>query len=170
MRSSRRVNPCRGVSLRMQFHRLVIAGIAAIAVLAFDASAASVFRIEVHPVPTLDLTTAQVLNGETSGPAGMVAGELRLPATAALRVPAVIVLHGDAGAIANQAAWNNVLSAAGIAVFTLDSFTGRNAISATTAIGNIEGAGKVTAFGRVVDAYKALALLSQHPSTRRASR
>lgn len=142
--------------------RIIVACIALGALPAASAKL-SVFRIEVHPVPTLNLTTAQVLNAETSGPAGMIAGELRLPATAALRVPAVIVLHGDAGAIANQAAWNDAFTAAGIAVFTLDSFTGRDAISATATIGPIEGAAKVTGFARVVDAYRALALLSQHP-------
>lgn len=145
-----------------QLRCVFVVGIAAFA--AVDASAKpTAFRIEVHPVPTVNLTTADILKGETNGSAGTIAGELRLPVTSVLRVPAVVLLHGDAGVLANQAAWIDALTVAGIAVFTLDSFTGRAAVSATVTIVSIEGAGKVTGFGRVVDAYKALGLLSQHP-------
>lgn len=143
--------------------RVLALGLAALVGASNASAAVSVFRIEVHPVPTLDLSTAQILKGETNGPAGMIAGELRLPATTTLRVPAVIFLHGDAGALGNQAIWIDAFVAAGIAVFTLDSFTGRGAISSTATIGSIDSVGAISSFGRIVDAYRALALLSQHP-------
>lgn len=83
---------------------------------------APTFRVEVHALPTLTLTLAQVLAGTQEGAAAVtIAGELRLPFVAAARMPAVVMLHGGAGAVANQVAWTDELNAIGIAVFTLDS-------------------------------------------------
>ena len=146
------------------FRCIFLVGAAVLGVFTLCSNAAApAFRIEVHPVPTLNLTTAQILNGEAKGPASMIAGELRLPVTQLAKVPAVIFLHGDAGAIANQPAWIDTFNALGIAVFTLDSFTGRGVVSSATTRRSIEGAGQVSSLVRVVDAYRALALLSQHP-------
>ena len=86
------------------------------------------FRIEVHPIVSLDADAAQALQGKFEGPSRTVAGELRLPFTDEVRVPAVVFLHGDAGAVSNQPVWIDKLIAMGIAVFTVDSFTGRGAI------------------------------------------
>src|SRR5215510_3577436 len=53
-----------------------------------------IFRIEVHPIPTRALTTAQFLAGE-QGQAITIAGELRLPAVSdEQRLPAVVLTHG----------------------------------------------------------------------------
>ncbi len=75
------------------------------------------FRIEVHPIVSLDADTAQALKGKFEGPSRTVAGELRLPFTEEVRVPAVVFLHGDAGALSNQPVWIDKLIAMGIAVF-----------------------------------------------------
>ena len=63
------------------------------------------FRIEVHPIISLDADAAQALQGKFEGPSRTVAGELRLPFTEEVRVPAVVFLHGDAGALSNQPMW-----------------------------------------------------------------
>lgn len=120
------------------------------------------FRIEVHPIQTLDLTTIEVLAGKSEGSARTIAGELRFPVTTAARVPAVIMLHGDAGAVANQVRWIAELNAIGVAVFTVDSFSGRGTLARTPGL-PVEGAGAHSSTARVVDAYRALAVLAKHP-------
>lgn len=120
------------------------------------------FRIEVHPIQTMDLTTIEVLTGKTEGKARTIAGELRFPVTTAARVPAVIVMHGDAGAVANQIAWIAELNSVGVAVFTVDSFSGRGTLAKTPGLA-VEGAGAHSSTARVVDAYRALAVLARHP-------
>ena len=63
-------------------------------------SAPPAVRIEVHPLATLTPTRSQLLDGISEGSAAAtIAGELRLPAVAAARLPAVLMLHGDAGAV-----------------------------------------------------------------------
>ena len=106
-----------------------LAPLLGIAAAATQAAAPS-FRIEVYSLPTLTLTRPQLLGGSQDGAAtATIAGELSLPFVAAARMPAVLLLHGDAGAIANQVVWREELNALGIAVFTLDSFSGRGAVA-----------------------------------------
>lgn len=119
------------------------------------------FRVEVHPIVTLDADAAQALQGRFDGPSRTIAGELRLPFTDEVRVPAVVFLHGDAGALSNQPVWTDELVAMGIAVFTVDSFTGRGAIGQQP---SIMIAGRLpTPLMRVPDAQRALELLARHP-------
>lgn len=129
-------------------------------------SAAGVDRIEVYPIQTLDTPTAQIYWGDdatkTAAAPRTIAGELRLPRTSAQKVPAVIFLHGDAGEIANQPPWIDELNAMGIAVFTVDSFSGRGLVAKEAKTLGIEGA-KPSAATRLVDAYAALAILAAHP-------
>lgn len=139
---------------------VVLAGLAA--ALVGPAHAQQSFRIEVHPITTVDLTGAQVLAGKIDGPARVIAGELRLPFTDQVRVPAVVFLHGDAGAVSNQPIWIDQLNAAGVAVFTVDSFSARGAVGRGPTI-FIDNAGSIGSLGRVGDAYRALALLASHP-------
>jgi len=125
-------------------------------------AATPTYRIEVHPFASLTLSTAQLLAGTTEGAAAAtIAGELRLPASAAPKMPAVVMLHGDAGAIANQVIWIEDLNAIGIAVFTLDSFSGRDAVSPDDRVTSMPDS--VGGGARVVDAERALALLAKHP-------
>lgn len=139
---------------------LVLASLAA--ALVGPAQAQQAFRIEVHPITTVDLTGAQVLAGKLEGPARVIAGELRLPFTDQVRVPAVVFLHGDAGAVSSQPIWIDQLNAAGIAVFTVDSFSARGAVGRGPSI-FIDNVGPIGSLGRVADAQRALALLAGHP-------
>jgi len=142
------------------WHRSLVAllGIAAVAAQA----AAPTYRIEVHSLPTLTLMRAQLLAGSQEGAAAAtIAGELSLPFVAAARMPAVLLLHGDAGAIANQVVWREELNALGIAVFTLDSFSGRGAIATGASLMTMPDS--IGGLARIVDAERALALLAKHP-------
>ena len=134
------------------------------AAIVVPAAAADVARIEVHPVATLDATTAQLLRADDASAFRPVtiAGELRLPSGSWTKLPAVLFLHGDAGAVANQPPWIDALVAMGIAVFTLDSFSGRQVVSASPRVGPLEGQ-PPGPLPRVVDAYRALDLLARHP-------
>ena len=125
-------------------------------------AAAPSFRIEVHALQTLTPTRPQLLAGSPEGAAAAtIAGELRLPFVAAKRMPAVLMLHGDAGAVANQVVWIEELNAIGIAVFTLDSFSGRGAIASEASLGSMPDS--ISGQARIVDAERALALLAAHP-------
>ncbi len=141
--------------------------LAPFALLAFAAAGASAdpgptFRIEVHPLRTSTLSTQQFLAGTTAGaPDATIAGELRLPTGAPDRLPAVMMLHGDAGAVANQPAWTDELNRLGIAVFTLDSFSGRGAVAPGSNLSTMPAS--VGGAARIVDAERALALLARHP-------
>lgn len=131
------------------------------AMLPHYAPAQSTFRIEAHPIVTVNTEPVQALRGTFSGPELTIAGELRLPFTDQIRVPAVVFLHGDAGALSNQPIWIETLNALGVAVLTVDSFSGRGYLSRTPGIvidGNLPGS-----VARTVDAYRALAMLAQHP-------
>jgi len=123
---------------------------------------APTFRIEVHALPTLTVSEGEVLAGSEKGAvAATIAAELRLPFAAAARMPAVILLHGDAGAVSNQVAWIDELNALGIAVLTVDSFSGRGAVARGASFATMPASIGSTA--RVIDAERALALLAAHP-------
>lgn len=123
-------------------------------------------RIEVHPIATFDRSTDEIYWSEdkskNSPPLRMIAGELRLPNTPAPKIPAVVFLHGDAGVIGNQPPWIEEFVAMGIAVFTVDSFTGRGLVAkGPQEIGF--NAPWPSAATRLADAYAALAILAAHP-------
>ena len=88
--------------------RFVRAAFSTLALLVAGAGAQAIaptFRLEVHVLPTVTLTLAQALSGSQEGAAtATIAGELSLPFVAAARMPAVLMLHGDAGAVANHVA------------------------------------------------------------------
>lgn len=132
------------------------------ALLPARAAPSATFRIEVHALPTLTLTRPQTLTASfAAAPPATIAGELRLPAGAPTKMPAVVMLHGDAGAIANQVAWIEALNGLGIAVFTVDSFTGRGAIAPEDSVASMPDS--VGGIARVIDAERALAVLARHP-------
>lgn len=147
--------------------RLLVAG-CGLCVAALCAGAAT-WRIEVHPFEGLQFNSTSLLaagEGATVALGGnrvMLAGELRLPVTDAVRVPAVVFLHGDGGALSNHPLWADALNAAGIAVFTLDSFSGRGILSRGHTPVPLEGGENAGPLVRTADAYRALALLARHP-------
>ena len=123
---------------------------------------AVVLRSEAHTVPTLTLTAAQLFAGTTEGAVEtIIVGELRLPLVGPERMPAVLMLHGDAGTVSNQMLWIDDFNRIGIAVFTLDSFTARGAIATGSSFATMPQL--IGGTRRVIDAERALALLARHP-------
>ena len=72
-------------------------------------SAAEVSRIELLPLQTVTVTEEQFLTASRDGRPVTIAVELRLPATAAARVPAVVLLHGSGGANTRDDRWSRDL-------------------------------------------------------------
>ena len=115
---------------------------------------AQIAGMEVHALATQTMTTAEFLSGKSEGKRETIAGELRIPGgTAGDRLPAVILMHGSAGIGGNVQEWSLHLNEIGLATFVLDSFSGR---------GIARGA-NVPQMVRIIDAYRALDLLAQHP-------
>jgi dienelactone hydrolase len=113
-------------------------------------------RLEIYAIETLTLTDRQFLLGAKDSKPARIGAELRLPPETA-RVPAVVLIHGSGGVGANVHAWARELNAMGIAVLILDTFTGRG-IAQT-----IADQSQLSSFSMIVDTYKGLELLSQHP-------
>ena len=140
----------------------LLVAIAAAIVGANANAVAPTFRVELYALPTLTLTREQALAGTQDGaPPATIAAELRLPFVAAARMPAVVLLHGDAGAVSNQVAWSDEVNALGIAVLTVDSFSGRGAVASGASFATMPDS--IGSAARVVDAERALAFLARHP-------
>jgi hypothetical protein len=133
---------------------LTIAAIV-IALSGAPANAQSVARIEVHPLSTVALKSEQILTGNVSGAPVTLASELRIPKPPPDRLPAVLLIHGSGGIFSNVDARAREINSLGVAAFILDSFTGRG-------IQNTNG-GQLDSLAMMIDAYRALALLTQHP-------
>jgi dienelactone hydrolase len=121
--------------------------IAAIVIALSDpqAEAQSVARIEVIPIQTVTLNTAQILTDDIKGAPATLAGELRIPR------------HGSGGVGANVDAWAKEINSLGIAAFILDSFSGRGIVN------TLSDQSQLDSLAMTIDAYRALALLAQHP-------
>ncbi len=113
-------------------------------------------RVELHALPSLTLTDAQVLTGDSQGKPVTLAAELRLSAKPG-RQPAVVLLHGSGGVGSNAEAWTRELTAMGVATLVVDGFTGRGLVSTG------QNQGQLGRLNFIVDAYRALDLLSHHP-------
>lgn len=124
------------------------------------AADSAVARIEVIPIPVTTLDTGQFLRGDKDGKPVQIAGELRLPATpppGTAKLPAVILVHGSGGLSAGTDRWASELVGMGIAVLLLDSFSGRGIVN------TVADQTQLSSLGMMVDAYRALAVLSAHP-------
>lgn len=135
--------------------RSILWMISGIAVLPSVASA-QVVRIEVHPIESVTVTNQQFLNGDKNGKRVVIGGELQLPRGEG-RFPAVILVHGSGGVGAREDRWAHELNGIGVAVFILDTFTGRGIVQTNTDQSQL---GTLSMIG---DAYRALAILSKHP-------
>lgn len=129
----------------------------ALAMALATAPAGAQLRMEVLPFESVTLTTQQVLLGDKGGKPATLAGELRLPRGGTDRVPAVILVHGLSGIMANLDEWARALNAWGYAAFILDNYGGRGIVGAGPE------AVKLSPLARMVDAYRALAFLARHP-------
>jgi len=86
----------------------------------------------------------------------VIGGELQLPSGGG-RFPAVILVHGSGGVGAREDRWAHELNGIGVAVFVLDTFTGRGIVQTNTDQSQLE------TLSMMGDAYRALAVLSKHP-------
>jgi dienelactone hydrolase len=113
-------------------------------------------REELLTFESATMSVSDFLTGKQGTPVTL-AGDLRLP-KANEKNPVVILLHSGAGlggATDAVADWVRILNEAGIATFTIDSFTPRGILS-------LADVGRLNSLVRVVDAYRALELLSKH--------
>ena len=111
-----------------------------------------VIGFESETMPERDFLTGK------KGTPVTLAGYLRLP-KANEKNPVVVLFHGAGGLLGEVGMvneWSRVLNEAGIATFTVDSFAGRG-------VTTLADAGRVDPVTRVVDAYRALDLLTKHP-------
>jgi dienelactone hydrolase len=113
-------------------------------------------RLEMHPFETLTLTIQEALLGGKSGRPALAAGELRFPAKAKGRVPAVIILPGGNGLTRSEERWAEEIDSIGAAAFLLDSFSGRR-------IDPDKAQSEVGVLTMLVDAYRALGVLAKNP-------
>lgn len=134
-------------------YRVVIAAVLACLTTAASAQPA---RVEIHPVATRTPTDQQFLTGSREAPAAVIAGTLSIPAGAA-RAPVVVLLHGSGGVSPNVLSWVGYLNAAGVATFTLDSFSGRGIVS------TVADQDRLSRLAMIFDAYRALETLAAHP-------
>lgn len=117
-------------------------------------------RIEIHPVRSRTLSGEEFLRGGAPGREVLLGGELRLPVGVPAKVPAVVLVHGSGGVSAGADYWARALNAAGIAVFILDTFSGRGIVS------TVEDQEQLNSLAMMVDAYRALDVLAAHPRIR----
>ena len=104
---------------------------------------------------TLTLSASDFWDGVKRGQPVTISGALFLPKGEG-RVPAVILSHGGGGIGRAEDTWARVLRSQGVAVFLIDSFTGRG-------ITKFPLESELSRAGQVYDAYQALALLATHP-------
>jgi dienelactone hydrolase len=128
-----------------------------IALSAGHAGAQNVARIELPPIQTVTLKTRQILTGDTKGAPATLAGELRIPKPGSDRLPAVVLIHGSGGVGSNVDAWAKEINSLGVAAFILDTFSGRGIVS------TVSDQSQLDSLAMVIDAYRALSLLAQHP-------
>ncbi|MEH2520869.1 dienelactone hydrolase [Bradyrhizobium sp. AZCC 1610] len=120
---------------------------------------AQLARQEFHALQSITLSDADFLNGKKDGVPVTLAGVLRLPKLGPEKLPAAILLQGSGGVGGSGSMideWTRELNEIGIATFAVDSFSGRGIIETVT---------DQTRLGRlsmIVDAYRALELVSKH--------
>ena len=117
---------------------------------------AQVGRIELHTFQSSTLTDEEFLTGKKNASPVTIAGELRFPRQKMQRFPVVILVHGSGGISGYVDDWAHELNTMGVAVFILDSFTGRGLYKVNNDQSQL---GRLT---MIVDAYRALDLLAQH--------
>src|SRR5712671_5425793 len=121
------------------------------------ATAQTFIRMEVHPIETVTLKTQQFLTGDLRGKPVTLAGQLRIPKPGTDKLPAVVLVHGSGGISASANRWADELNSIGVAVFVLDSFAGRGIVN------TINDQSQLDTLAMMVDAYRALGTLAQHP-------
>ncbi|WP_126452922.1 dienelactone hydrolase family protein [Sulfuriflexus mobilis] len=117
---------------------------------------ADVGRIELYPIQSMTLTDQEFLRGNKNGKPVTISGELRYPRKKMKKYPVIVLVHGSGGVSGYVDDWAQFINKMGVAVFILDSFTGRGLYK----VNNDQS--KLGRLAMVVDAYRALDLLSEH--------
>lgn len=117
---------------------------------------ADVGRIELYAIQSMTLTDQEFLQGIKKGTPVTISGELRYPRTKMEHFPVVILVHGSGGVSGYVDDWAQEFNKMGVAVFILDSFTGRGLYK----VNNDQS--QLGRLAMIVDAYRALDLLAQH--------
>jgi dienelactone hydrolase len=118
-------------------------------------------KTEVHSIASVTLTDEQFLAGSSSGRTVTVAGILRI-APAAGKLPVVVMMHGSGGMGSNIDDWSNDFLRSGISTFAIDGFTGRDLVQVNT------DQAKLGRLNFIVDIYRALEVLANHPRVDRS--
>ena len=117
-------------------------------------------KIKFQSIPTITLN--QFLRGETEGKTKAISGTLKFPKKEwTKRLPAVVLLHGAGGPRAGEKYWSKELRKIGLATFVVDSNSTRGCPQST--FGVCKNYSKHQGMVNIVDAYRALEILSTHP-------
>lgn len=106
---------------------------------------------------SVTMTGGEFLRGVKGGTRVVISGDLRLPGGVSGRVPAMVIAHGADGITVGEEGWAGELLKMGVAVFLVDSFTGRG-IRET-----FSDQGRLATHVMILDVYRALELLATHP-------
>jgi dienelactone hydrolase len=102
------------------------------------------------------------VHGKMEGPPIKISGSLQFPSKKWTgHLPAVVLLHGGGGPRASVKYWSKVLRKIGLVTFIVDSNTARGCGLKTR--GTCPNYGLNQGMANIVDAYRALELLSTHP-------
>src|SRR5260221_6948431 len=138
--------------------RAIAFALAALLPFAALAQAPLVVRLEMRALDSVTLSGGQFLTGEEKGGEKVtLGGELRIPGPPGTKMPAVILVHGSGGISGATDAWARELNAIGVAAFILDTFSGRGIVS------TVADQSQLNPVPMMVDSYRALALLAEHP-------
>lgn len=145
--------------VRRSFPRLAWLALLAVSWVPTNLHAQNVFRLEIRPIETLSLKREQILRGDREGQPTLIAGELRIPTRGTDRLAAVVLLNDSGGVGAGMNRWAQELNSIGVAAFLIDSFSGRSITSTASA----NDAAQLDSLAMIVDAYRALDMLTKHP-------
>ena len=124
-------------------------------------------KIKFESIPMI--TLQKILNRGSYAETQTISGTLNFPASAADKnVPVVILLSGSSGISDSQEYWIKTLNNIGLATFTVDSNWARRKCRSDKKnksfyVGGPFCNGTHEGMLRIVDAYRALELLSKHP-------
>ncbi len=142
----------------MRYRRWHLFGALAVAIATSTSFArAQTMTMQLYPLHTVTVSSEQFLTGSTEGKPVVIGGELRIPTTAAERVPAIVIVHGGVGVGDHEDNWAREFNKMGVAAFILDSFTGRSVADTRANLA------QVSSLATLGDSYRALELLSKHP-------
>ena len=117
-------------------------------------------RIKFESVPLITLN--EFLNGETNKKSIKISGKLIFPKKESTgSLPAVVLLHGSGGPRIGVKYWSKILQKIGIVTFIVDSNSARGCPLDSKS--RCKNYAEHQGMGNIIDAYRALELLSTHP-------